>query len=178
MNSYIIYNITHNLRGSTTIWQTCCQIHMHARMHVSARVYGCRHAWLWWSSRPLWSSWSPWKQRQIPTGMQALCTDINEDAIRAPPVLQEVIHCPFHSVLAVLITVNGYDRGTSCGILRRRRCGPQQGHLRSGVTPPPTTTAVFRARQWPAGVFFSHKEDRKWQCSEKKKPLCGGKWYC
>ena len=48
--------------------------------------------------------------RRIPTGMQALTPNMDEDAIAGVLLIEQVFHSPFHRGLTVLIPVNGDHR--------------------------------------------------------------------
>lgn len=48
--------------------------------------------------------------RRIPTGMQALAPNMDEDTIAGVLPAEQMFHSPFHRVLTVLVPVNGDHR--------------------------------------------------------------------
>lgn len=57
-------------------------------------------------------------KRRIPTRMQALVSNVNEDAVGGPINAEKIINRPFHCPLAVLIFVDGNHGGA--GFLSHR----------------------------------------------------------
>jgi hypothetical protein len=62
----------------------------------------------------------------VPTRMQALAPNMDENAVMT--LAQKVVDCPFHSILAVLIFINGNHRGAHGHVFFHQRCCSREIH--------------------------------------------------